>query len=297
LTWMPTFTRTLVLIDPLWNALAFIAFMCMGMSKRFPAMRNLLFLRTLSAIVLTLLLNAHYFISLSPSIQFRTYFYLYWVLYLVGAIVTFFVLQEIFTYVLEPVPGLRKLGLIAFRWVSIISVIVSAGTASFPFIANSNMVLLRLSLFTRLVMRCTSILELCLLAFLVLSIHSLGRSFGSKVFGMCLGLGMEATMLMIGVAIPAQSGIYTTINFFVELVGMIVCLIWVAYFVLPKAEPDHVSVALPVTSPLLRWNEIAKALGHSTPHVAVGTSGGFFLQDVEKVVDKVMTKNALTTTK
>lgn len=259
-------------------------------------MRNLLFLRVLSALVLTLLLNVQRIIPLSASRQYAIYFYPFWFFYLLEAIATFLVLQEIFVHVLEPVPGLRRLGLIAFRWVSVISFIVAIGTIFLPTMRVRHVLVYVAALPIQLA-RGVSILELCLLAFLVLSIHSLGRSFGSRAFGICLGFGMQAATTMLVLAFPPTHEIYTVENFFVELVGMMVCLIWTAYFVFPKAEPDHVSVALPVTSPLLRWNEIAKALGHNTPHVAVGTSEGFFLQDVEKVVDKVMTKNALTSTK
>jgi hypothetical protein len=45
-------------------------------------------------------------------------------------------------------------------------------------------------------------------------------------------------------------------------------LLWGGYFALP--EPQRKLITLPITSPLLRWNEIAKALGHGTPHVTVG---------------------------
>ncbi|MGA7317663.1 MAG: hypothetical protein WBX22_27260, partial [Silvibacterium sp.] len=62
---------------------------------------------------------------------------------------------------------------------------------------------------------------------------------------------------------------------------------------LPEPEAEREAMTLPVSSSLIRWNEIAGALGHSTPHVAVGQSGAFFLQDVEKVVDKVLTKNSI----
>jgi hypothetical protein len=283
--WIPTLTRALIVIEPFWGVLALLAFLKAGMANRFPAMRNLLYLRIVAAIVLTLILNAPHFTSMEESARYSSYFYTYWFFYIAGAIATFFVLQEIFTHVLEPVPGLRRLGLIAFRWVSIISVIVS--------VLHGQMILPKIPLLASEVMRCISILELCLLAFLVLSIHSLGLSFHSRAFGICLGFGMQAVMEMIGSAFPGTQ-IYSTTNFFVALVGMITWLTWTGYFLLPKKEAEHVGVALPVTSPLLRWNEIAKALGHSTPHVAVGSTGGFFLQDVEKVVDRVMTKNALT---
>jgi hypothetical protein len=49
---------------------------------------------------------------------------------------------------------------------------------------------------------------------------------------------------------------------------------------------------MPASSAIYRWNEIASALGHTGTQVAVPqTANSFFLTDVEKVVEKVLTKN------
>jgi hypothetical protein len=50
---------------------------------------------------------------------------------------------------------------------------------------------------------------------------------------------------------------------------------------------------VPANSTIYRWNEIASALGHTGTQVAVvqPTSSSFFLTDVEKVVEKVLTRN------
>jgi hypothetical protein len=52
-------------------------------------------------------------------------------------------------------------------------------------------------------------------------------------------------------------------------------------------------VVMPVNSAIYRWNEIASALGHTGTQVAVQHSNSFFLTDVEKVVDKVLTRTNL----
>jgi hypothetical protein len=45
-------------------------------------------------------------------------------------------------------------------------------------------------------------------------------------------------------------------------------------------------------STIYRWNEIASALGHKGTSVAVpAAANSFFLSDVEKVVDKVLTRS------
>jgi hypothetical protein len=44
---------------------------------------------------------------------------------------------------------------------------------------------------------------------------------------------------------------------------------------------------------LQKWNEIAVALGKPAPHIALGQPepSPFFLQDVEAVVDRVLSRN------
>jgi hypothetical protein len=144
-------------------------------------------------------------------------------------------------------------------------------------------------------MRCVSILELCLLAFLALFIHSLGRSFRSLAFGVALGFGLQAAIeLIVSIAASRSAALDVNLNIVLQLVITLVLSGWLAYFALPEPVAEREAITLPVSSPLIRWNEIANALGHSTPHVAVGQSGASFLKDVEQVVDKVLTKNSIS---
>jgi hypothetical protein len=138
-------------------------------------------------------------------------------------------------------------------------------------------------------------MELCLLALLAHTVHSLGRSFRSVIFGIGLGLGLEAASQLIASALLSRHpGLYSIGNLVLELVTISTFTIWVSYFFLPEPVAERSTATLPVSSPLIRWNEIAKALGHSAPHVALGApSQAFFLQDVEKVVDKILTKNSI----
>ena len=49
---------------------------------------------------------------------------------------------------------------------------------------------------------------------------------------------------------------------------------------------------MPANSTIYRWNEIASALGHTGTQVAVQQpANSFFLTDVEKVVEKVLSRN------
>jgi hypothetical protein len=63
--------------------------------------------------------------------------------------------------------------------------------------------------------------------------------------------------------------------------------IWLAYLIQP--EPAQESMHIPVSSPLLRWNEVALALGHSGGRVAIMNPEPF-MPSVERMVEQVMQK-------
>jgi hypothetical protein len=73
-------------------------------------------------------------------------------------------------------------------------------------------------------------------------------------------------------------------QFVYESVILVLLGIWVAYCAVP--EPARQPLVMPVNSTILRWNEIASALGHTGTQVAVQPAGGFVLTDVERVVER-----------
>jgi hypothetical protein len=275
--------------EPVLVWLALVLFVRSGMSKRFPAMIRYLGLRAGSAVVLEIILNLHRITPISETVQYSLYFYSYWSLYTACAVAIFFAIQEIFCHVTEPVPGIRRFGLLAFRWVAIISVLVSV-SSSLPLKGvGSGLMSVGFQ-----VMRCVSILELCLLAFLALFVHSLGRSYRSMAFGLALGFGVQAAMeLILSLVATRSTGLDVNVNLVLQVVTTFVLTGWITYFLMPEPQAEREAITLPVSSSLIRWNEIASALGHSTPHVAVGPSRATFLQDVEQVVDKILTKNSI----
>lgn len=276
--------------EPVLISLALFFFMKSGRAKRFPMMTTYLGLRAASAAILEIILNLHRFAPISDTLQYSVYFYTYWTFYTVTAVAIYFVLREVFCYVTEPVPGIRRFGLLAFNWVAVISGIISI-TAALP-LKGLSAGLMSIGF---QVMRCVSILELCLLAFLALFIHSLGRSFRSLAFGIALGFGLQAGMeLILSMVATRSPALDVNVNVVLQVVITLVLSSWIAYFLLPEPQAEREAIMLPVSSPLIRWNEIANALGHSTPHVVVGQSGATFLQDVEQVVDKILTKNSIS---
>jgi len=85
----------------------------------------------------------------------------------------------------------------------------------------------------------------------------------------------------------------STISVVTTTASLLTLGVWSAYFL--QREPVRRAAVLHPSSPLARWNEIATSLGQSAPRVPVvaAPASNFFLQDVEKVVDRILIKNSL----
>lgn len=266
----------------LWATLGFL-FWKKGLQKRFPALNIYLALRVGSMPVLLGLL----YVQAQPwgHQYFPFYFYPYWAVYIASAITLFFVTLEIFRSVLSSFSGLMRLGTVVFRWVALVSAVASLGSISYTHPSISLIPDFALAL-----MRSVSILELCLLAFLCLCINALQLSFKDLAVGFGLGFGfMSANDLIYAALSPGNSSLNAPLQFAYEAVILLSVGMWVAYCAMP--ERARKPVVMPANSTIYRWNEIAAALGHGT-HVAVQQpANGFFLTDVERVVEKVLTRN------
>jgi len=140
-------------------------------------------------------------------------------------------------------------------------------------------------------MRSVSIVELCLLAFLCLSMNALQLSVRDMAFGIALGFGLMATNdLVVDSLLARNHSLTEPLQFVFESLILATLGTWVVYTALP--EPVRKPVMMPVNSTILRWNEIASALGHTGTQVAVQqAASGFFLTDAEQVVEEAMSRN------
>ncbi|HTV81762.1 MAG TPA: hypothetical protein VME18_03855 [Acidobacteriaceae bacterium] len=282
---------TLVSLEPVLVLLAGIAFFKCGAARRLPALATYFVVRGISVLLLfALLWNGT---PTDPSFRYTLYFYCYWVTYIACAVILFFVVQEVFVRVMEPVPGLRRLGLLAFRWGSIVTVVVAIGAVALPASVAAphgdrmGPIALQLA-------RCVSVMEICLLAFLALSIHALGRSFRSRLFGIGMGFGIQsaAELIVSGLLTGSHSALHSSAEVFLQCATTVVLLTWTVYFLLPEPQVDRDRVVLAPTSAMARWNSLANGLSQM-PQVAAAAqpSTGFFLQDIEGVVERVLAKN------
>lgn len=266
----------------LWAVLSFL-FWKKGLRKRFPALNVYLALHVISMPVLLGLLN----IQAQPWGHkfFPLYFYPFWAVYIASAITLFFVTLEIFRSVLSAFHGLTRLGTVVFRWVALVSAVASLGSISY---SHPGMSLL--PDFALALMRSVSILEICLLAFLCLCINALQLSFRDLAFGFGLGFGlMSANDLIFSAISSSHSTLNAPLQFAYEGVILLTVGAWVAYCAMPESVREP--LVMPANSTIYRWNEIAAALGHGTKVAVRQPANGFFLTDVERVVEKVLTRN------
>jgi len=213
------------------------------------------------------------------------YFFLFWAVYIASAITLFFICIEIFRSILSSFSGLMRLGIMAFRWAALVSAIVGLATVSW-----SHRGILIIPDIAYALMRSVSILELCLLAFLCLSMNAFRLSPRELTFGLALGFGMMSANDFIQASLISRFAALTAPEqYFYESVILATLGVWVAYCALP--ERVRKPVVMPANSTIYRWNEIAAALGHGTQIAVQQPSNSFFLSDVEKVVDKVLNRS------
>jgi hypothetical protein len=250
--------------------------------RRFPAMATYLALRVFSMPMLIFL-----FVERNHSLNWSmTYFFAFWAVYIASSALLFFICIEIFRSALSAFPGLMKFGIVIFRWTVLVSVVVTLsaipilhrGLGIIPDIANA-------------LMHSVSLLELCLLAFLCLCMNALKLSVRDMAFGMALGFGaMASNDFVATLLITHNTALTAPMQFVYEGVILVGLGVWASYCLLP--EPARKPVVMPANSTVYRWNEIASALGHPGTQVAMQQPAtSFFLSDVEKVVDKVLTRN------
>jgi hypothetical protein len=270
----------------LWAALA-ILFFSKGLHRRFPAMGYYLALRAISTPVLMLVLYEE---SRPWGIDHhmgQIYYFGFFATYLASTVLLFFICIEVFRSALAAFPGIAKLAIVIFRWAAVVSMIVSLTSISY----GGHKGIYIIADVSYGLMHSVSVLELCLLAFLCLSMNALRLTVRDLSFGIALGFGvMSSADFILASWISRAASLTDPLQFVYESLILGTLGIWMVYGILP--EPARRPVLMPASSTIYRWNEIASALGHTGTKVAVQQpANSFFLSDVERVVEKVLARN------
>jgi hypothetical protein len=269
----------------LWAALA-ILFWTKGLQRRFKAMGLYLALRAIATPVLMLVLYEE---SKPWGIDHnlgKIYYFGFFATYLACTVLLFFICIEVFRAALAAFPGIAKLAIVIFRWAAVVSMLVSLTSISY---AHKGIYIIADVCYG--LMHSVSVLELCLLAFLCLSMNALRLTVRDLAFGIALGFGLLSSAdFIIASWISRVASLTDPLQFVYEALILGTLAIWIAYSIRP--EPVRMPVLMPASSTIYRWNEIASALGHTGTKVAMQQpANSFFLSDVERVVEKVLARN------
>jgi hypothetical protein len=271
-----------IAVDVLVSIAAFGLFSRPALRKAYPWLFRYLCVRAVTAIAVWFLLYGP--LLASPELYTKAYFVVHWASYLASAALLFMSCLDVYRQAMAPLPGLVRMGTTVFRWAALASGLVTATTLTS--ITPGPGMLMQVG--TQM-MRCVGTAELCLLAFLMLSMKAIGLSPRNRPFGMALGLGLMAAGdcvqsslvgMQVALGVPAQ--------LLFEAAAVATLLVWVGYAVIP--EPARKPVTVAVNSAIYKWDQIASALGHKGTQVAVQPTTSFFLVDVEKVVDRAFVR-------
>jgi len=267
----------------LWWVTTFLFFK-KGHTKDFPAMGGFLLTRSIAAPFLSFFYYGSIYQWLNGD-ACGYYFVLFWLSYLVCSIFVYFICSEIFRAAMANYSGLARMGMIIFRWIAFVAVLVCVSNASLGYSDMPRYYRLGYG-----VMHAVSILELCLLGFITCSMKALRLSVRDFAFGVSLGFGVLASCDFIAASLVNKYTVETdTFQFVGEFITIGAIIVWGIYSVLP--ERTLMPAPLPAESTVYRWNEIAAVLGEPTSQVAQQQPEGFFLSDVERLVDRVIARN------
>ena len=282
---MPGLTFQVVLI---WVSCPILQVLCVYLLYQRKLLKQFTFFASY-LLFLTLLNGIRFVCYREFGLSSWTYYSVYWVGTALANMAAIVVLYEIFCAAFRPFAGLQDLAKIVFKWAAgsilftgfVVFMSNGASSAGSPYHWLSTSV----HDFERIV----GVMECTLLIFLFIGSQHLGVSMRNRVFGFALGFGFEAFCRLL-VFSPLVNSHIRRIPLWSQLAPMAywaALLIWVGYLLKPEPAPE--SIHIPVTSPLLRWNEVALQLGHSGGKVALLTPERFMPQ-VERMVEQVLQK-------
>lgn len=261
--------------------------LCLGMfawrgslRKQYPFFFSYVLFQSLSSALLHLLYFRTFIIHTGDK---NTYFYLYWVQSALADLFALAVFRELFFAAFKPFVGLRDMARVVFRWAAVAMILIGCAvlmSSSLPGAQRVELVVVNLE-------RAISIMQCAMLLFLFMGSSYLGLSRSSHVFGLSLGFGLLAMANLVYYVAMALKGYNLTQNSVVLHLTPVAAFalapaIWTVYAL--RAEPAREVVDVPVNSPLLRWNEIATAFGHSGGRVAFVEHPEPFLPQAKRFV-------------
>jgi hypothetical protein len=184
------------------------------------------------------------------------YFYSYWLMELLGIILGFAVVYEIFQSLFAEHNGLRRLATLTFRF----ALILLLAVGFIVLIRHSSVGFKSVMTAVVVVEESARIIEVGALVCLFLLSSAFGLHWRNQVFGIALGLGIFAAIELITVTVWGQTGkeVHDALNVIRILSFNISLLIWIGYLLAPERAPSEME--LPQRSQLEQWNQAVMEL-------------------------------------
>jgi hypothetical protein len=255
--------------------------------QEYPFFFSYLFFQALSSALLHLLFFRTFVLHSGNKM---TYFYLYWIQSALVDIFALAVFRELFFAAFKPFAGLRDMARVVFRWAAVAMILIGAAVVFSSSLPSAQRITFLVVSFERAI----CIMQCALLLFLFMGSSYLGLSRRSNIFGLSLGFGILAATnlafyVAFNLALPLMGYPRTLSAMLLRLPPTIAFAlapaIWAVYAMF--AEPAREVVDVPVNSPLLRWNEIAAAFGHSGGRVAFVEQPESFMPEAKRFVPDV----------
>src|SRR5208283_2761044 len=215
----------------LWAALAFL-FWSKRLHRRFPAMSIYLAVRAISTPLLFLVLRAELLEwgRVHEVVLSKIYYFGFFATYLACTVLLFFICIEVFRSALAAFPGIAKLAIVIFRWAAVVSMIVSLTSITY---GHKGIFIIADICYG--LMHSVSVLELCLLAFLCLSMNALRLTVRDLSFGIALGFGVMSSGDFILASWSSRIVSHNDpVQFVYESLILATLAIWMVYCVLPE---------------------------------------------------------------
>ena len=213
------------------------------------------------------------------------YFYVYWVGVTLSVMLGFFVIYEIFCYVMRPYSALRDLGAIVFRWAGFI-MLLSMGVYAFSTADAGSGPVFQLIINVE---RAVRLVQCGLLLFVVVCSQQLGLKWNNFACGVTYGFGLFAStdLILYNIRAHSTAQFNQTLNLISVTAYFAAVIVWLGYSMMPASA--SVRNALVYRPAFDRWNQQAGLLIHRK-----AADGHSYLSDIEQTVDAVLARSAST---
>lgn len=221
--------HALIVAEPAITVAALVAYIRPGRGAHLPAMRDYLIARLVLCLIDLGTLAGPRSVFPAATAWTPRYFAVWWCGALVLAFFLFRVAGEALQLALRPLPGLRGLSKIAWRWLLVVSVLLlaAAATTSGLAVAHNHSGIGVFSLTSAL-----ALAELLPIGFALLLGFRLGMSVRSRLFGVLIGLAIEPAANILTVWFYNHS-IWPWGNLLRQIAATLTLAIWTIWFLLP----------------------------------------------------------------